>query len=272
MNKNTAEIPVPFHTNFVAYMIKAMIVSFFNAIVFILAFFYGESYKTKSNGFLSILKRDLRIAKRACLDLTSKYLEDTETIKKHMLIDTEIFKWKSSKLSLKDIEIVTDQLGYIPHNLIEIGAYSATTTSSIANASSSGSTQDTDDSLRIQLNSTLSIQGHHRRPLVAIVYPLNFNTLNGRYRESDGLKPFPTVCWMTCPELSSRVSVLEHNGWINKLHKRLHTNPAYLAQMVFAHSSYSSFRWSLLTEKDRQFVIDKGWCVHYVRRAKSVLA
>jgi hypothetical protein len=83
------------------------------------------------------------------------------------------------------------------------------------------------------------------------------------------LLPFPTIFWMTCPELKSRISKLEDDGWILKLEKRLLTSPhsdAYLRIMDRAHRLYAEERWSLMSEADKSIVRDNNW----VRALKDV--
>ena len=64
---------------------------------------------------------------------------------------------------------------------------------------------------------------------------------------------------MTCQELRSKISRLEDAGWVKKLQRRLMSDDEYKAQMLKAHRLYSEFRWSLLSEQDKQFLVDNNW-------------
>lgn len=199
--------------------------------------------------------------------------------------DLDIFVRRSPMLALPAAQAVTEQLGYLPMNLIEIGAFAV----------------DNPD-----------------MPLVAVLYPLLSNNLGGRYdrtnaqgmpgwrtkrgkdivndeevcltsAETDAIehdvnkqnidhsgddlqseeysnsndhlygKPFPTMLWMTCPTLHARVCKLEDQGWILRLDQRLKEHPEHLARMEAAHRAYGAARWSLLTDDDKAFLARKGW-------------
>jgi hypothetical protein len=144
--------------------------------------------------------------------------------------------------------IISRQLGYAPENFIRVGA-----STDVATAKCMETTTFT------------------RYPLVSILYPLNHNDLGGRY--SDGyMKPFPTILWMTCPYLHTRVSRLEDAGWVEKLRQRLvgesnsedssdgkENQIDYVVQMEGAHKQYAEFRWSLLTPEDQEAIRDSDY-------------
>ena len=138
-----------------------------------------------------------------------------------------IFLRSNEILTLKEVQIVTNQLKYIPYNIIKIGAYSSST----------------------------------NEPLVAILYPLLLNDLKGNYIKEEGYKPFPTTMWITCPKLHTRISKLEDQGWINIIQDRIKDdkNKEYLEIMHNAHDMYSKYRWSLLSTEDIQLIETNGW-------------
>jgi len=140
--------------------------------------------------------------------------------------DLTMFIRRSDTLTLADVQIVINQLRYEPMNIIDIGAYSST-----------------------------------NEPIVAILYPLLVNDLKGNYIKEEGLKPFPTTMWITCPKLHTRISKLEDQGWIIKLSEKLlhEDNKEYLQMMHDTHQKYAQFRWSLLSPEDKAFVESKGW-------------
>lgn len=144
------------------------------------------------------------------------------------LDDMSIFlRTKDEILTLEDVQFVTNQLGYIPYNIIQIGAYSSSS----------------------------------KKPLVAILYPLLLNDLKGNYIKEEGYKPFPTTMWITCPKLHSRISKLEDQGWINVIQEKIkdEKNKEYLEIMHNAHDLYSKYRWSLLSTEDIELIETKGW-------------
>jgi hypothetical protein len=196
---------------------------FFNGLIYLLMVGNVNSF-LEQKGYLFSLKKELRFYRRYCQKLTSDLLELDNLDSPFADIQLNQFKWISKELDINTVRTVAHQLGYIPRNIVNIGSY---------------------DKME--------------KPNVAIVYPLNFNNLNGRYKESNGLKPFPTILWMTNPELRDRISKLEDLGWINKLYQRLQGNPDWLSQMQIAHKRYSEFRWNLLTYDDKIYVIQHGW-------------
>lgn len=121
---------------------------------------------------------------------------------------------------------VVSQLGYLPVNIVRVGAYF----------------QD--------------------MPSVVVLYPLNTNSLRGRYNEKEGEKPFPTIYWMTSPILHAQISRLEKSGWIKTFQARLKDEENHaedIKQMKTAHREYAQERWKLLSEEDKVFVVEKGW-------------
>jgi uncharacterized protein len=58
----------------------------------------------------------------------------------------------------------------------------------------------------------------------------------------DGDTPFPTLFWLTCPLLQSRVSGLEHMDFRQGLKKRLAEDPAFAPALQKAESEYCEER------------------------------
>ena len=83
-------------------------------------------------------------------------------------------------------------------------------------------------------------------PQVIRVYPL----LDG--------KPFPTLYWLTCPSLIKQIARLEHQGWIERLERRMERAPEMRARYFESHRAYIEERWRELSEGDRQWVIERG--------------
>jgi uncharacterized protein len=83
-------------------------------------------------------------------------------------------------------------------------------------------------------------------PSVVVNYPV--------HRKNDRLLPFPTMFWLTCPELVRAVSRLEMRGLIRELDHRLQADPNLAAGLQQNHTTYIAERWNLLTPDDRQAI------------------
>lgn len=87
-------------------------------------------------------------------------------------------------------------------------------------------------------------------PAVIVNHPIR--------RVGDRVTPFPTLFWLTCPQLTKAISRLEMRGLIDELDNRLE-NDADLADAIARdHESYRRQRWALLGQDDRQLVRDAG--------------
>jgi Protein of unknown function (DUF501) len=180
-----------------------------------------------------------------------------EAVKMNERTACEMFQYRDKTMTLECLKAVVTQLGYHPYNVI----------SAVVAPADSDCSAD-------QLH-----------PLVAVLYPLNENKVNGRYASSmgEGRKPFPTTTWIVSRDLYARISKVEDMGWIQKLQNRLLKGPdpattegvenihinsktagdaprnPWLSQMHEAHRRYASFRWSLLSDEDKEFIQQKGW-------------
>jgi serine/threonine protein phosphatase PrpC len=175
-------------------------------------------------------------------------------------LNFDIFQRKSLFLTLNDVKTVTRQLGYLPYNIVEIGAYENNQFQDGIIDSRERISFNNDNSHHIRCDSLSNINAV---PQVLILYPLNANDLQGRYNLEEGSKPFPTITWMSCPNLFSKISKLEVDGWIAKFQKKL-TNvnegkEEYRERMKVAHRLYSEFRWNLLTNEDKEMIEKAGW-------------
>jgi len=135
---------------------------------------------------------------------------------------------RSEALQLSQLNMLISQLGYVPYNLVEIGASS-------------------DDPEPVTQ--------------VAKLYPLNKCDSSGRYMERQ--LPFPTMFWLCCPDLHTRICELEVDGWVMKLQKRLtgsDESAAHLVVMDHAHRQYAAERWSMLSDAEKEMIEQqKGW-------------
>ena len=144
-------------------------------------------------------------------------------------INLNEFEHCDSSVTIDEIAIISNQLGYLPYNLIRISAYNP-------------------------FNSSI--------PAVSTLYPLNYNNMKGRYSIKEGLKPFPTIFWMTCPLLIAKIAKLEEDGYVQIFQDRLvneSTYEKYEQIQSNAHKLYADERWNLLSFKDQEYIIAKDW-------------
>ncbi|KAL7531034.1 hypothetical protein ACHAWF_003604, partial [Thalassiosira exigua] len=75
------------------------------------------------------------------------------------------------------------------------------------------------------------------------------------------IEPFPTLYWLTSPQLRAEISKLELSKThsVPRMEERLRSSPAHLRQMARAHESYGRRRWELLTDEDKQKINERGW-------------
>ncbi len=87
-------------------------------------------------------------------------------------------------------------------------------------------------------------------PSVVVSYPL---------RETrDGLEPFPTLWWLTCPTISRRLAQLERAGVIREAEAAVSVSPDMRAELATNHRSCIDQRWALLSAADRRRAVDAG--------------
>jgi hypothetical protein len=83
-------------------------------------------------------------------------------------------------------------------------------------------------------------------PQVIKVYPLL------------GEEPFPTLFWLTCPEIVRQISRLEHEGWIERLEELIQSDPELRRRYHESHRAYLRERWETLLEPDRRWIEEHG--------------
>lgn len=80
-------------------------------------------------------------------------------------------------------------------------------------------------------------------PAVITTYPLRRRGLR--------LMPFPTLYWLTCPQLRTAVAHLERDGLIATLEAELALDAELRASVARDHDDYILRRWQALTPGDR---------------------
>ncbi len=86
-------------------------------------------------------------------------------------------------------------------------------------------------------------------PSVVVNYPV--------HRKEKRLLPFPTLFWLTCPELIRAISRLEMRGLIRELDERLERDDEFATSLWNDHEAYIRERWGLLSPAD-QTAIETG--------------
>jgi len=124
-----------------------------------------------------------------------------------------------------DADVVAEverQLGYVPPNLVAV------------------------TSRTVRRNSPVALR----------TYPLNGGTIRRRSRSQGKLTPFPTLYWLSDPNICRAVADLERRGNVALLEKRLRLDPAYVKLHLAAHEDYARERWESLTVDDRAMLED----------------
>ncbi|MEM6853160.1 MAG: DUF501 domain-containing protein [Planctomycetota bacterium] len=79
-----------------------------------------------------------------------------------------------------------------------------------------------------------------------LVYPLR--------HFPDRVEPFPTIYYLTDPDLLRAISELERQNFIGKFEQRLADDDALHAAYHADHEQYRDTRWAMLTDADRAIV------------------
>jgi len=87
-------------------------------------------------------------------------------------------------------------------------------------------------------------------PAVAQCYPL--------IRRGDGIEPFPTLYWLTCPRLRREISHVERDGAITEIAAMIADDAELRERLARDHEEYIARRWATLTEEDRAIVEAMG--------------
>lgn len=118
-------------------------------------------------------------------------------------------------------DIVKAQLGYLPTNFLSVSAW----------------------------------KSNGLEPIAIKTYPLNGGA---RRRQSKAQvpgqalnAPFPTLYWLTCPEISKAIADLERQGYIRQYESTLRKCEELASRLVECHKQYANDRWDSLTVEDQ---------------------
>ena len=112
--------------------------------------------------------------------------------------------------------------------------------------------------------------------MVLVTYPLRvaydrsragrkgYSTHKWDSRKRDGRVPWTNTFWLVCPEVVSAVGRLEHAGLVRDFHAKFVVgDPTHDADAAatFAkqHARYAAFRWSLLSDEDKEHCEKEGY-------------
>mmetsp|Transcript_4442 Transcript_4442/g.11663 ORF Transcript_4442/g.11663 Transcript_4442/m.11663 type:complete len:260 (-) Transcript_4442:196-975(-) len=123
-------------------------------------------------------------------------------------------------------ELVKAQLGYIPSNFVKVSAWKRRP------------------------------EGMRDVPVAIQTYPLHGGA---KRRQAKALEtfgaPFPTLYWLTCPDISKAIGTLEGAGCIGTFEQQLRTDDELTQRMLRCHKSYAQTRWNSLRDDDRELLL-----------------
>ena len=167
---------------------------------------------------------------------------------------------------LSEEDCVRDQLGYLPGNYVGVSAWKKRSKDSHRRGIRIGTT--TKANTTVAEGNTFSTT-NAMIPVAIQTYPLNggakrrqnkakmpVNTEQKQQQDNTKQKsvvqsPFPTLFWLTCPDISKAVANLEGRGFVTIFEKRLNADPSLSQRLFSCHEEYAQLRWRSLTEDDR---------------------
>uniref|UniRef100_A0A7S4EMQ5 Uncharacterized protein n=1 Tax=Pseudo-nitzschia australis TaxID=44445 RepID=A0A7S4EMQ5_9STRA len=130
-------------------------------------------------------------------------------------------------------ELVRDQLGYLPSNYVRASAWKKVSNENIPVAIQTyplnGGAKRRQNKARLAQDQ--SEEHSQQQPIVQ--------------------SPFPTLFWLTCPDISKAVANLERRGFVQIFEDELNSKPDLAKRLFRCHEEYAQLRWKSLTEKDR---------------------
>ncbi len=95
-------------------------------------------------------------------------------------------------------------------------------------------------------------------PCVMTCYPLRRTRDRLHSEKPETLVPFPTLYWLTCPQLCRQVSHLERDGVIAAIEAEVARDETLRAGLLRNHDDYIARRWAVLSLEDRALVEQSG--------------
>eukprot|EP00977_Amphora_coffeiformis_P022902 scaffold11774_cov142-Amphora_coffeaeformis.AAC.1 len=149
-----------------------------------------------------------------------------------------------SGLSSSDLDVVARQLGYPPTNFVGVSA-----------------------------------RNQDGRPIAIQTYPLDGGARRRQSKARRSIEndaewlgtPFPTMYWLTCPDISKSIANLERRGFVKMIEGELQSNEHMFQSLMLAHRDYARLRWDSLTPEDRQQLMDLSMGSTTVQRMRNML-
>ena len=147
-------------------------------------------------------------------------------------------------LAPSDLDSVTKQLGYQPTNFVKVSA-------------------------RTKDGSPIAIQTY---PLDGGAQRRQSKARRSVENETEWLgTPFPTLFWLTHPDISRCIGELERKGYVKKIEEELQQSEEMSTKLTLAHHDYAHRRWDSLSDEDRQKLIDRSLESPTVQRMRNML-
>ena len=188
-------------------------------------------------------------------------------------------------LAIESKRLVVGQLGYLPVNYVGVSAWKRKKKNNkdglVVSLKSSDENIETEPR-----GATSDSTSYHYVPVAIQTYPLNGGAKRRRAKATllpaveqkqplstnDGSdssmnrttssptiqSPFPTLFWLTCPEISKAISDLEGHGFIETIEKKLRESPSMRERLIRCHHEYARMRWDSLSEEDQQALMIGG--------------
>ena len=159
-------------------------------------------------------------------------------------IDSSLSTSTSTSTSVVEEDVVQKQLGYLPNNFVRVAAWNKLNEPvAIQTYPLNGGAK------RRQAKSKLVVQQQESSSSSssAVALPLQ--------QKSVVQSPFPTLFWLTCPNISKAIADLEGRGYVKIFENKLNLKPSLVNQLLCCHEEYALLRWQSLTEEDRNILM-----------------
>jgi hypothetical protein len=161
-------------------------------------------------------------------------------------IDSPLSSSTSTSTSVEDA--VLQQLGYLPNNFVRVSAWKTT---------NKNATTDDTSMIPVAIQTYPLNGGAKRRQAKSklVQQPSPSSSSSSLPSQSIVQSPFPTLFWLTCPDISKAIADLEGRGYVKILENELNLKPCLVNQLLCCHEEYAQLRWQSLTEEDRNILM-----------------
>jgi len=82
---------------------------------------------------------------------------------------------------------------------------------------------------------------------------------NNKDENNNNKTPFPTLYWLSCPQISRAISELEREGYVRIFQQRIENDVEELGVKWWkCHEQYANERWNVLSNHDRDWLLMPG--------------